>query len=150
MPLVSVRFRRALLLGVLALLALPARAQEAPSLDPVLVPLHDYLQGHATGDGDAMRRAFHPAAQLFWIADGAVQQLSAEDFAARFSGQPPPDEDQRHRRIASLDVTGDVAVARVELDYPNATFTDYMTLVREGGEWKIINKTFYRGERWNP
>jgi hypothetical protein len=133
---------------LLAAAALPARAQDAPSLDPVLAPLHAYLQGHASGDGDHMRRAFHPDARLFWIADGAVQQLSAEDYAARFTGQPAPDEAERHRRIASVDVTGDVAVAKVELDYPNATFTDYMTLVREGDTWKIINKTFYRGDRW--
>jgi len=29
------------------------------------------------------------------------------------------------------------------LDYPAVKFTDYMTLLKIDGEWKIINKTFY-------
>jgi hypothetical protein len=41
-----------------------------------------------------------------------------------------------------VDVTGDAAVAKVVLDYPNALFTDYMSFLRIGGEWRIVNKTF--------
>ena len=42
------------------------------------------------------------------------------------------------------DVTGDVGVAKVELDYPDVRFIDYFTLARVGGEWKIIHKSFQR------
>ena len=34
-------------------------------------------------------------------------------------------------------------VAKITLEYPGVTFTDYMSLVKVDGEWKIVNKTFH-------
>ena len=42
-----------------------------------------------------------------------------------------------------------VAVAKLVLDYPQIKFTDYMTLLKVDGEWKIINKTFYAEPKTN-
>lgn len=134
----------ALLLSLVLLATLPAAAQAQPEIEAVMVPLNAYLEGHATGSGDAMRRAFHPEAKLFWIAGDTLSILTSEQYIARMSGSPAPDEADRRRHIASIDITGDVAVAKIELDYPTVFFTDYMTLVRIGGEWKIINKSFHR------
>lgn len=38
-----------------------------------------------------------------------------------------------------VDVTGNAALATVILDYPRARFTDYFTLLKISGEWKIVN-----------
>ena len=35
-------------------------------------------------------------------------------------------------------------MARVTLDYPNGTFTDYFVLLKLDGEWKIANKVWTR------
>lgn len=43
----------------------------------------------------------------------------------------------------SVDVTGDAAVAKVELDYPNALLTNYFTLLKVDGKWMIMNKIFH-------
>lgn len=45
------------------------------------------------------------------------------------------------------DVTGDTAVAKVELDYPSALMTDYFTLHKIGNAWKIVHKSFHRRPR---
>jgi hypothetical protein len=45
--------------------------------------------------------------------------------------------------VEEVDVTGDAAVAKVVLDYPQARITDYMSLLRVDGEWRIVNKTFH-------
>lgn len=42
-----------------------------------------------------------------------------------------------------VDVTGNAAVARIELDYPAAFITDYFSLLKIDGEWKIMNKIFH-------
>ena len=73
-----------------------------------------------------------------------MAQRTAEEFAALFTRGPAPDEADRQRRVVSVDVSGDVAVARLELDYPGAFITDYMTLVRVGDEWTIIHKAYTR------
>jgi len=144
---------RTLLLCLLTLMLPPLLVSAQPTgdgLDSVLAPLRLYLQAHATGDGDFIRQAFHPKAEVFWIADGALRQLTTEEFAARFSGSPADDEDERLRRIVSVDVTGNVAAAKIELDYPDVFFTDYLTLVREGDQWQVISKSFRRDPPHRP
>jgi hypothetical protein len=42
-----------------------------------------------------------------------------------------------------VDITGNAAMAKIVLDYPQVKFTDYMSLLKIDGEWKIINKTFH-------
>jgi hypothetical protein len=102
-----------------------------------------YLEGHATGKGSAFTQAFHPDAKLFFNRDGKFSQLTSADYIARATGSPAPDEAQRKRRIDFIDVSGDAAVARITLDYPGVTFTDYMSLIKVDGEWRIVNKIFH-------
>jgi hypothetical protein len=109
----------------------------------VAVPLENYIKAHATGDGEFIRKAFHTEAKVMFFADGKFNQWSAEEFAARFTGKPAADESKRKRSFEIIDVSGNAAIAKVVLDYPAVKFTDYMTLLKIDGEWKIINKTFY-------
>jgi hypothetical protein len=102
-----------------------------------------YFRGHATGDGEYFRKAFHPEAKLFAIRDGKFWELPSADYIARASGKPAPDEASRKRTVESVDITGNVAVAKLVLDYPDARLTDYMTLLKVDGDWKIINKAFH-------
>jgi hypothetical protein len=108
----------------------------------VAVPLENYFKAQATGNGDLIRQAFHAEGKLMFISEGKFTQWSAEEFAGRFNGKSAPDEDKRKRAFEIIDVAGNAAIAKVTLDYPNVKFTDYMTLLRIDGEWKIINKTF--------
>jgi hypothetical protein len=117
----------------------------------VSVPLENYIKAHATGDGEFIRRAFHAEAKvMFAAADGKFNQWSAEEFAARFTGKPAADEAKRRRSFEIIDVAGNAAIAKVVLDYPTVKFTDYMTLLKIDGEWKIINKSFYAEQKTPP
>jgi hypothetical protein len=102
-----------------------------------------YLEGHATGQSAAFAKAFHPDAKLFFNRDGKFTQVTSAEYIGRASGKPADDEAQRKRRIDFVDVTGDAAVAKITLTYPGVTFTDYMSLVKVDGEWRIVNKTFH-------
>lgn len=134
------------LLALLFGLSTLAQAQNQ-SFDAVMVPLNNYLQGHATGNGAFARQAFHPEARLFFIRNGEVAQRTAEEYISGFSGEPSEDEPRRRRRIVNVNVTGNIATATIELDYPGAMITDFMTLIEVDGEWKIINKAFYVNPR---
>lgn len=107
------------------------------------VPLDNYIQGHATGNGDFMRKAFHPEAKVMAFRDGKLTNMTAEEFASRFNGKPAADEAQRKRHIESVEITGNAGVGKIVLDYPTVKFTDYMSLLKVGDEWKIVNKVFY-------
>lgn len=117
----------------------PAQADSAAAR----VPLENYIQGHATGNGDFMRKAFHTDAKIMSFRDGKMASLTAEEFASRFNGKPAADEAQRKRRVEALEITGNAGSAKIVLEYPTVTYTDYMSLLKIGDEWKIVNKVFY-------
>lgn len=137
--------RRAFTPLALLLLALsfPGAAAPPEEADPaVRAPVEAYLRGHATGDGEEWRKAFHPSAMVTGLRDGRLQSTTAPEFVSRAPGKPPADEAKRKRRIVSIDVAGDAAVAKVELDYPAVFFVDYLSLLKVDGEWKIAQKTY--------
>ena len=114
------------------------------------VPLDNYIQGHATGNGDFMRKAFHSEAKVMAFRDGKMMNMTSEEFASRFTGKPAPDEAQRKRRIESVEITGNAGVGKIVLEYPTVTYTDYMSLLKVDGEWKIVNKVFYAEAKAKP
>lgn len=134
----------ATVLAVVMAAAQPATAGQGQSDEAAArVPLENYLKGHATGDGAFMRLAFHPDAKICATTKGTWTCRTAEEFAGFFRGTPAPDEAQRKRTIESITLTGDVGVAKIILDYPTVKFTDYMSLARINGEWKIYNKVYF-------
>ena len=121
-----------------------ALAQQASEDAAARKPLEAYLQGHATGDGSFMRQAFLSSAHIEGIRDGKFLSWTAGEYIAGFKGKPAEDEAKRKRSIDQVDVTGNAAMARVTLDYPSGTFTDYFVLLKVDGEWKIANKVWTR------
>lgn len=112
--------------------------------------LNYYIQGHVTGDGENFRKAFHTEAKLFWIREGQFTQRTSAEFIAGASSKPAADEAERKRSIESIDITGNAAIAKIVLDYPTVRFTDYMSLLKIGDEWKIVNKTFVAEPKAKP
>ena len=134
----------AVIAGV-GLLSIPIYSASVESAEAAAarVPLENYIQAHATGNPDFIRKAFHTEAKVMAFRDGKLTNLTAEEFAGRFNGKPAADEAQRKRRIENVEITGNAGVAKIVLEYPTVTFTDYMSLLKVGDEWKIVNKVFY-------
>jgi hypothetical protein len=129
-----------------AVVAAAGAWMSAPSEDEAAVraALQHYIQGHATGDPAHIRLAFHPAARLFWSSADTLATRTSDEYIARMPGKPAADEATgiRKRTIEIVDVTGNAAVGKIVLDYPEAHIVDYMSLLKTNGEWKIINKIF--------
>jgi hypothetical protein len=107
------------------------------------VPLENYLKGHATGNPEFMKKAFHAEGKLIFIRDGKYSTRTFEEYIAGMSGKPAADEDKRKRWIEKVEVAGNAAIGTIILDYPAGKFVDYMTLLKIDGEWKIVNKSFH-------
>ena len=146
MKLLSVLF---ILIGIVTTVsAQKTRDKEEKQL--AKVPLENYLQAQATGNGDFIRKAFHADARIMAFRDGKMTNLSVEEFAGRFNGKAAEDEMKRKRTIESIDISGNAAIAKVVLDYPTVKFTDYMSLLKINGEWKIVNKSFFAEVKERP
>ena len=130
------------IIGVATAVGYRATAQNAEEA-AVRAALEHYFRGHATGQGEHFRKIFHADSKLFAVRDGKYWQLTSEEYIAGAPGKSPADEAERKRTIVSVDVTGNAAMAKIVLDYPKVKFTDYMSLLKINGQWKIVNKTFY-------
>lgn len=134
--------RGGFLLMFFGLFAWHIEAQKAEN-DAVRVPLENYIKGHEPGNAEFMRKSFHTEGNLVFVRDGKFATRTFEEYIGGMSEKPAADEKKRERRIESVDIAGNAAVAKIILDYPNVRFTDYMSLLKIDGEWKIVNKTFY-------
>ena len=110
--------------------------------DAIAEAINRYVGGGRSGRGEEMRAAFHPGATIYgYIGDelfsGPIQKLFD------WNDQNGPATGLRSR-LAGVDVEGTIATARLELDdWTGHKFTDMFTLLKTGGEWKIISKVFY-------
>lgn len=101
-----------------------------------------YVDGGISGRGDDMRAAFHSDATIHGyigldLFGGPIQQL----FDWNDSNGPAAD---LQSKIANIDIEGDIATVRLELDnWTGHKFTDMFTLLKMNGEWKIMSKVFY-------
>jgi hypothetical protein len=83
---------------------------------------------------------------MFVLRDGALSTVTREDWATRIEQgareRKGPAPAVRHE-FALVDVTGNTAVARVELHRDGKhVFTDYLSLYKMPDGWKIVGKVF--------
>jgi hypothetical protein len=106
-----------------------------------------YFEGVRRSDTSAAHRAFHPAMRtMYSVHHDTLAQRSIPDWLSAIAQEAPdpPKPDDVPRRVVSVDVSGNAAIAKLELSYPDATVTDYMSLLKVNGEWTIVGKIFDR------
>jgi Putative lumazine-binding len=104
--------------------------------------LQHYIDGARTGKGDMMKPAFHAEATIFGYVGpdlfaGPIQGL----FDWNDKNGPAKDI---VAKIVSIDVIETIATVRVEADnWTGHRFSDFFTLLKVDGQWKIMNKVFH-------
>jgi len=130
---------------VAALLLLPVSAiaqnSNRPAVDQVMQQL---MRGFEAGDAALIYEAFRRDGVVtgYSTAKGSVTTISAEEWASGFPGKPAADEDQRHRSYEILDVTDEIAMVKVKLDYPGWDGVDYLAMLKIDGKWMIVSKSW--------
>jgi hypothetical protein len=103
-----------------------------------------YVEGVRDGDGAKLREAFHPEAWMFGSLAGTRYDEPIGELIALVDGKPVDVDGSFHARVVSVEQVGDAAFAVLEEDgfWGTVSFTDFFTLARIDGAWKIVNKTF--------
>lgn len=110
--------------------------------DAIRATLQHYLDGAKSGRSDDMKPAFHDDATIFGYVGpdlfaGPIQGMYEwhdQNGAAKTA----------EARIASVDVAGTVATARIEIDdWTGHRFTDLFALLKVDGQWKVMCKVFH-------
>jgi metallo-beta-lactamase class B len=119
---------------------------KASSEDGPRVAIERYFAAHALGKSEFITQAFTSEAKIQFVEGGKAKEWTRDEFARRFQ-QPATDEYRRVRRIERLDVSGTAASAVLTLNYPQVLFTDHVSLLKTGDQWKIVSKVFSADRR---
>ena len=104
-----------------------------------------YLDGLYEGDTGKLAQAFHEVSHLYSMSDGGVADVPREKWLEFVKGRASPQSKglQRNDRIVSVDFSGpETAFVKVECSIHPRYFTDYLTLLKLNGGWKVVSKTY--------
>ena len=101
-----------------------------------------YLYGLKHNDVESLKKAFYSEAKLFFVnKDNQLGQLTQDQWYAGFAASAGQEE-KGDLRITAVDITGNAASVKVEEFYENSKYTDYLSLLKFNGAWKIVNKIY--------
>ena len=107
------------------------------------IVVKDYFQGYLRAEPDRLGRAFHRDARLLAVDEGRLERTDVPDWLKNMRARREKgDIREAETRIAGIDVTGDAAVVKTVLRFPKFQFTDYLSLLKLGGAWTIVNKIY--------
>jgi len=110
--------------------------------DAITATIQHYIDGAKSGRGNDMKPGFHQDATIFGYVGPDLFAGPIQGLFDWVDQNDPAMELQL--RIASIEITGTIAMARLEMDnWGEHRFTDMFTLLKVDGEWKIMNKVFH-------
>lgn len=115
------------------------------SYGEIATAIQAYFDGFHTGDVGKLRGIFHDSAHLYSAPDGALADDDMTAVYARVEGRvaPAAKGEPRHDRILSIDRSGpESALVVVQISIAPKLYTDYLSLLKIDGRWRIISKTF--------
>jgi Tol biopolymer transport system component len=120
----------------------PPVAAVQPDSDAVRSVLQRYLRGLRFNDVASLKDAFWPGARLFWVRkDGSVGQLTQDEWYAGFAASAGKEE-KGELVVSGIEVSGDAARAKVVETYATSEYVDFISLLKLGGRWWIVNKVY--------
>lgn len=106
----------------------------------VLAIVNDYFHGLHFGDSQKLKRIFHPDA--FLKAPGVRRSLS-EWLSAVASREIPAQLNKPFSfKILSIEIIQDQAMVKLECPLFEHFYVDYLGLLKEQGQWLIVNKMY--------
>ena len=127
-----------IILVLIATAAQPARATDDKAA--IRATIADYIEGYYLGDAARMERSLHPH-YLKHTISGSSGELNIVDKSGMEMLQEVRNKkevtpvSERKENITIFDIAGDVASAKLVATH----WTNYMTLLRQDGEWKILS-----------
>ena len=107
----------------------------------IILPIEQYARGAIEGKSSVMKQGFHISAQIHGYLDSNLLSDPIQvlyDYVDRH----PPAHNLKYA-ISSINWEGNAALARVEIEnWHDHIYTDFFSLLKIDGRWKIVNKIF--------
>jgi hypothetical protein len=122
---------------------MPVRSADRAAVEETV---RHYFRSGDENAASELEIAFHPTLGMYWVDKaGSAQELDRHAWADRLRAATTR-QPATVRRIVSVEVAGDAAVARLHSEFPTHHFDDLVSLLRVDGRWRIVLKVFHRRE----
>lgn len=113
---------------------------KASDFDSVTAIIQQYFDGLYQGNVDKLRAIFHPDA---WLKAPGARRSRAQ-WLTDVANRPVPAEQQHpyEFNILSIDVVQDQAMVKVYCPLFDYHYIDFLGLLKEQGQWLIVNKMY--------
>ena len=102
-----------------------------------------YYDGMLAGDEMKLAHAFHPRACIVGNYQGELEWQTLEEFVAECKEAAGDAAGAYGWRIDGLSFQGDTALVRLAAQFAGERYSDYLSMVRIDGAWRIVHKTWY-------
>lgn len=111
--------------------------------EDVLAAMEGYVNGLKTGNVAQLKNTFHQDAIMYGhlgddLSQGSIDNLYT--YVEKFGAAP-----NIKTNLTVLHKTPTTAIVRIEMEHDAADedFTDYHSLIKINGEWKVVAKLFH-------
>ncbi len=107
--------------------------------------IQTYFDGLYEGNADKLASVFHAGSALTFENAGMVTVWPLADWLKAVRERPSPQAKglARDDAILLIDQSGPAtALVKVKCQIPPRYFTDYLNLLKVGGQWKVAQKVF--------
>ena len=100
--------------------------------------IETYFEGWMTGDTSKLGEAMHQTCQLKNVKEDKVLIFDRATYLGFF--KPRPRRVNSSGRIVEINVTGNIASAKCNIETPDRLYTDYFNMMKLEGKWYIVDK----------
>jgi len=129
------------LLAALTVIAFGGATKNNSDEQDVRETVQHCLNGLKHNDVESLKRAFYPEAKLFFVKKDQLGQLTQDQWYKGFAASAGQEE-KGDLQITAVDITGNAASVKVVEVYEKTKYTDYLSLLKFAGGWKIVNKIY--------
>lgn len=97
------------------------------------------------GDIEAIKKGFHPEFNMLILRENKLVKYPLEEWMKSIKKREYPSKDVVVFDIKNIDITGDAAVVKVEINISNQKkYSDYLSLYKFKDGWKIVSKIYFQ------
>ncbi len=107
--------------------------------DSIENTIHNYFSGRKLANIELLNDAFSDTAKLYTLKNDKILEIPLQSYLNKVKSDG---KQNATTTIVNGSIVNNMASFQTSFVYPKVSYTDYLTLMKIEGKWKIIAKTF--------
>jgi aldose sugar dehydrogenase len=125
--------------------SLTISAQDKMDKKLIETTINTFMDGWAVGDSTKAGKALHPAWQIKFFREDKFTVINRADYLSGF--KPKERYKDLKTNILSVEITGNIAMAKTEIINQTHIYLDYLSLIKTNDGWFIVDKVTFKKDK---